>query len=542
MLSKLKTLSPSVPFVTVMLAFLCWSAIFIYRSSVPLDAGGRVFCLFDDAMVSMRYAENLANGNGPVWNVGVAVEGYTNPLMVIVMAMLLVVFSKPMAVLFVQILGTLVVLFTALLSVGIYKRIADRKTQLPNYLVLTFLLTIYTLSYWSIMGMETGFVALFLTLGVFTVISDNDLCGRLSFRHIVLLTLSGAGLYLSRPDALFFVIILLAFVTLTTRKREEFKSVIVVGSIIGGIVALHLIFRLSYYGTTLPNTALLKLGHFPLQYRVFGGIGFILPFLAHIYPLAILAIFGTMMKRNHSRYLMLSLFAISIGYQIYVGGDPWSYWRIMSPTMPLLVVLAMDGALRLSLRILGPSTRYFVLLVSSTCLMLLAVWHYNKPFMREFMLLDNPYTSESNVRNVNIAYAIRELTRESASVGVFWAGSIPFYSERYAFDFLGKSDPLIAALLPDLSGRISWNGMDSVPGHNKYDLTISIINRKPTYIQDDSWGSDDVSVWARKHYISVRYRGSTMLFLKDSPDVHWEKIEDIANKDILVEGGIKSQK
>ena len=39
------------------------------------------FSLFDDAMVSMRYAQNLARGAGLVWNPGEApIEGYTNPL------------------------------------------------------------------------------------------------------------------------------------------------------------------------------------------------------------------------------------------------------------------------------------------------------------------------------------------------------------------------------------------------------------------------------------------------------------------------------
>ncbi len=42
--------------------------------------GATTFSLFDDAMISMRYARNLAGGHGLVWNVGDQhpVEGYTN--------------------------------------------------------------------------------------------------------------------------------------------------------------------------------------------------------------------------------------------------------------------------------------------------------------------------------------------------------------------------------------------------------------------------------------------------------------------------------
>src|SRR5208283_5252873 len=51
---------------------------YIARTSFAID-GRRGFSLFDDAMISMRYARNLAQGAGLRWNPGLApVEGYTN--------------------------------------------------------------------------------------------------------------------------------------------------------------------------------------------------------------------------------------------------------------------------------------------------------------------------------------------------------------------------------------------------------------------------------------------------------------------------------
>src|SRR3954451_10285533 len=65
--------------------FLIYAGLFIYRTSFVID-GERYFSLFDDAMISMRYAKNLANGYGLVWNPGgERVEGYTNPLWVLYM-------------------------------------------------------------------------------------------------------------------------------------------------------------------------------------------------------------------------------------------------------------------------------------------------------------------------------------------------------------------------------------------------------------------------------------------------------------------------
>jgi hypothetical protein len=65
--------------------FVAWASLFIYRSSFIGIDGKRYFCLFDDAMISMRYAWNFSHGIGLVWNSGEYVEGYTNPLMTLLM-------------------------------------------------------------------------------------------------------------------------------------------------------------------------------------------------------------------------------------------------------------------------------------------------------------------------------------------------------------------------------------------------------------------------------------------------------------------------
>src|SRR5215213_8933952 len=49
--------------------------------------GVRYWWLVDDAMISMRYARNLAEGSGLVWNVGERVEGYTNLLWTLFMSL-----------------------------------------------------------------------------------------------------------------------------------------------------------------------------------------------------------------------------------------------------------------------------------------------------------------------------------------------------------------------------------------------------------------------------------------------------------------------
>src|SRR5262245_8647033 len=75
------------PAVAPIAASVALSSIFIARTAFPVGQT-TYFVLFDDAMISMRYARNLAEGHGLVWNAGQPpVEGYTNFLWTIVMAL-----------------------------------------------------------------------------------------------------------------------------------------------------------------------------------------------------------------------------------------------------------------------------------------------------------------------------------------------------------------------------------------------------------------------------------------------------------------------
>jgi hypothetical protein len=116
---------------------------------------------------------------------------------------------------------------------------------------------------------------------------------------------------------------------------------------------------------------------------------------------------------------------------------------------------------------------------------------------------------------------LEELAAPTATIGVIWAGIIPYYSELPAIDFLGKADPVVSRLPPDLSGAVAWWGMSSVPGHNKYDLNYSIKTLLPDYVQQFEWGMQDLTGWAPERYDTVTYRGVQLHLLRGSPRVSW---------------------
>ena len=135
-----------------------------------------------------------------------------------------------------------------------------------------------------------------------------------------------------------------------------------------------------------------------------------------------------------------------------------------------------------------------------------------------------PYTVDENIVMVNRAIAISEVTTSDATVGVTYAGAIPYYTGRPAIDFLGKSDEYVERLAPDLTGSTGWYGMRSVPGHNKYDLYYSIVRLAPTYVQNVRWGRQDLSEWAKTAYVSVVQRGVLLRLRRNDPNVLWEMI------------------
>src|SRR5512143_3700324 len=100
-----RTTGEKISLVLLGVIYAVWAGLFIYRSSYVGIDGQRYFGLFDDAMISMRYAWNFAHGLGLVWNAGQRVEGYSNLLMTLVMTVSALAFDRRAAVLAVQLAG-----------------------------------------------------------------------------------------------------------------------------------------------------------------------------------------------------------------------------------------------------------------------------------------------------------------------------------------------------------------------------------------------------------------------------------------------------
>lgn len=538
--------------ITVAIIFVLYAGMYVYRSSFVLADGNRYFCLFDDAMVSMRYAWNFSHGLGLVWNAGERIEGYTNPLMVAVMSAATGTFDKSTSCLAVQIFGIAVLLGSAVFCTRIITQLmtddlrkADtnvhgtKELLASTAVILGFCapLLYYPLIRWSLRGMETGLLTLiFLAITYFIFKHDKTL----TIRGCLVIGLLASLAYLARPDSVISVGVLLAYLfarhTYSCGVLKTVRPMSAIGLILVTIIAAHLSFRWSYYGHLLPNTYVLKATGLTRWQYARDGFIFLRPFFSwHNWGLFILILTACFYSRSPKRLAILAAFCSLIAYQIYIGGDPWQYWRILCPAIPLLFLVVILEIMRLVLAARDSAylQKHFLnnqkptaglCLTFMTGLFLLVVLCANRRFLPEAATVRPDAAMKFATRHSQMGITLSQITRPQATVGVFWAGAIPYYSGRYSIDFLGKCDEVISHLPADTSGGASWWGMLSLPGHNKYDLDYSIKKLKPDYVQEFEWGTQSLSDWKDWHYVSMLLDGVTIYLKKDSPNIRWDKI------------------
>src|SRR5688572_20411043 len=198
----------STPLAAVVVGATAFYAAFILRSTFSLD-GQVYFPLFDDAMISMRYARNLADGHGLVWNPGEApVEGYTNFLWTLWMALVhLTGISDAKAALPVLLSSVACLLATAAVVRAIATRVANGD-RWAVFVSVALTLFSYPVNYWGLRGMEVALLALFVSVGVLSCLRLNQ---RANARDRVVLCAAIALMVLTRTDAVLPAVLLVVF-------------------------------------------------------------------------------------------------------------------------------------------------------------------------------------------------------------------------------------------------------------------------------------------------------------------------------------------
>lgn len=479
-----------------------WGLDYIWRSSIHLD-GKRYFLLFDDAMISMRYASHLADGQGLVFNATERIEGFTNPLWTLLMAVAIKVSGQFIAPLIIQLFGLLLLLTTVASSYAAIIQLSnDYRIRALSVVIIG---GCYPLAYWSLGGMEVSALAALTAVATFF-----SLKGQVNARPILWASISIA--YLLRPDGFLVLLPLLLLhehvanpaLPRCCQLRNHFWG----GTAFAVVIGTTLLLRYAYYGEWVPNTYVLKVEGYGLGLRVSNGLSYLREYFSDTLPLWLLAGYGAVFHSHRKLLRMLMCMpTVAVIYQIYVGGDAFDNWRQMVPATVVLVLVSAAG---LDVFLLRHAPNRLARLAIITAITTIGFLNINKRSLDE-IFFEKPYTYFRQGEHVKTALALKTFA-PSARIMVFWAGTLPYYFGGYAIDALGKADAVVARL--PINRKVIWAGMEGVPGHAKHDLTFSAQDRNADFIQYTEWYGDHVSSDVLSDFASVEINGQKLCVRK----------------------------
>ncbi|MFH1049827.1 MAG: hypothetical protein V1779_02725 [bacterium] len=500
-----------------------YSAIYIDLNSYEIE-GTRYFSLFDDEMISMRYAENIANGNGPVWNPGTEpVEGFSNPLWVYLMAgvHLLPIVKAKISLIF-QILG--VVLLA--LNLFFIKRCSELLSG-DDVLVVSVIIIITSLylplNNWSIQGLEVSLITLLISWSLYLTLKNQN---ENKFSNWQLI-LPAIAIWV-RMDSLLIYMVFFIFLFLFNRDKGKeilgtglFVLLIFLGILIG--------WRQYYFGEWLPNTYYLKMTGFPFFLRIYKGFYVFVKFVLYMTPFVFALPFWFYFKtKNNLLLLPISIFSIMILYSIYIGGDSWEWWlpanRFISTTMPVFIVLSilfLRYLIALKAEKFGKPKQQLIF-VCLSIVVFLAINFNSFEYLKGELLLEKTFTEKDNRKQTLLALESKKILKEDAVATVVMAGTIPYFLERRCIDLLGKNDKTIARM------QVSFNKYRSYivynPGHEKWNYTYSIGKLKPDAVLQ-LWNNPISALpYLSEDYKAIKLAGFQVFLKKDSKKILWEKV------------------
>jgi hypothetical protein len=472
--------------------YAAWGLLYVWRTSFLLD-GERIFVLWDDAMISMRYASNLVAGDGLVWTPGERVQGISNLGVTLAMAALhgLPVGELRQSLLF-QLANLALLLGILALAARLARELVPGDRLLP--VLAAAAAALYApLSIWSLQGSDVGPVAAVL-LGAL-VVSARTLRQRRGPSRAAWALLA-LGVFLRLDVAVLFAAFL-AFAAL--QGRRAWRSAAEGSALLAACLGAALAFGALYYGDPLPNTFYLKATGAPIADVLANGARQIGGMLTPLSPVLLAVAFagGWLLRRDPllslSAFCVLALFAYDLG----VGGD-WLkayHSRFLVPAVALYCVLHAAAARAVLARVLSaprlaaPAGR-----IALAVLALLGAFAFYSPVAtREWLWPAQPTLWwEKNRANAQIAFYLREQTPEDTSVALHAAGTTSYFARRPTLDVLGKSDRRIAKLPVRFFH----------PGHSKWDWDYMLLERRPDVILDMSRGLENHPELAKRYFLA----------------------------------------
>ncbi|MCE9499792.1 MAG: hypothetical protein K8R21_04740 [Leptospira sp.] len=422
----------------------------------------------DDAYISFRYAENLINGHGLVFNIGEYVEGYSNFLWILMIAggMKLGVAPEASAI--------LISIFCAAGTVGVITFFAFKtsKNEIFEYSAMYPAILFTGIgNYWIWTfggGLEPILFSFLNTAAIlyFAAYSKSDLTNRRLFFLSILCFL----IALTRPEGVMTFVYFSLAVLFIQRDQKIINKVLWFGLPFIFLFGIYLVWKISYFGDLIPNTFYAKVEMSGNQ--VLNGAKYCLKFFA-AYSIITIFLFPAVWihtQKMRYNYLIVGFIIMYTGFVIVVGGDFMFAFRLYVPIAPLLAVLAFNGIEavfngNLLFMVIGVTTIF-----STT----------QSRFHPEFKWEIEKYTTVNHGEKAG--KFIAKNFPANAKIAVTAAGAIPYFSKLYTIDMLGLTNR-----------EIAQNGMtdiqSDITGHLKYNIPIVIQKRPEIIYFGDGFGS-----------------------------------------------------
>ncbi|MBB4687013.1 hypothetical protein [Amycolatopsis jiangsuensis] len=323
----------------------------------------------EDAFVSFRYAQNIADGTGPVFNAGDRTEGYSNFLWLVVIALPRAAFgvAVPASAMVLSALATLGCVLLAYF-------LADRVTELalppgaePRRAVgVTAAVLTAGASGPAVYGASGTELPMFVLLVLAVAYA-------LVARRPVVAGVLVAGAVMTRPEGLVLAVVAgLWLVAAAARERHTWWAP--VGYALGALVFLvpWTAWRATYYHQFRAGQLHLPSPDWPYL------AGFALAHLAFLVPgvVAAGALLRARDRANEARSVLWFLLALAAGLTVFavvLAHDPDPAWRLLAPVPPLLAVASAGAYGVLTAARPSPKPRTYSRLVPATAAALAGV-------------------------------------------------------------------------------------------------------------------------------------------------------------------------
>jgi len=419
--------------------------------------------LAEDAFISLRYSAQLVAGNGPVFNPGERVEGYSNFLWVVLVAAPGFVAHVDL-VTAARLLGVACTVATVALVALLVRRITGSGWAGVGAAALTA--ASGSVAAYGPSGLETPLFTALLLAAVVALLADQP----------VLAGLLVAAATMTRPDGALVGLVLLAWLA----ARREWRPAVRLLAAAAVPGAVWTAWRLSYYGHLLPNPIAAKSG-MDLGWQLESGWAYLAGFAQAAWPLLVLAAVAVVALALRPPapavgppvVLLASLALVYTAFFVVAGGDWMPAWRFFAPAVPLLAAIVGVG---LSVVWTLPERVTAAAAVAVVCVLGVATSITNP------MMLDRVRLWHRQVDDLaSVGGWLNRTLPPGTVIATFANGALSYQAkDLVVVDLLGLTDEHIA--------REGDRDPRGVVGHAAHDWDYVTGDRRPEVIVDNGNG------------------------------------------------------